>query len=88
MEKDSQTAFEKEYSKKILTQDYYNGRVNIIEQKDPDAIFKMQERIDKSAKSHFIKHLALYMVFHVQHVNIHYAKLSCIPPLLKFLKVI
>jgi hypothetical protein len=51
MQKDSQTAFEKEYSQKILTEDYYNGRVNIMEKKDPDAVFKMQERIGIKNKS-------------------------------------
>ena len=51
MQKDSQTAFEKEYSQKILTQEYYNGRVNIMEQQDPDAVFKMQERIGLKNKS-------------------------------------
>jgi hypothetical protein len=37
--------------KMILDMERYNGRVNIISQPDPDAIFKMQERIALKNKS-------------------------------------
>ena len=37
--------------KMILDMEKYNGRVNIISQPDPDAVFKMQERIFLKNKS-------------------------------------
>ena len=37
--------------RKILDMERYNGRVNIISQPDPDAVFKMQERIALKNKS-------------------------------------
>jgi hypothetical protein len=40
-----------EHKKQILDMQKYNGRVNIISQPDPNAIFKMQERISLKNKS-------------------------------------
>jgi len=40
-----------EQKKMILDMQRYNGRVNIISQPDPDAVFKMQERIALKNKS-------------------------------------
>lgn len=40
-----------EQKRMILDMEKYNGRVNIISQPDPDAVFKMQERIFLKNKS-------------------------------------
>lgn len=39
------------YSKPLIDNLRYNGRVNIIENSDPNAVFKMQERISLKNKS-------------------------------------